>query len=106
MLETPGKRQFDDTASAARQAGATGAAAEAGQEVRDRPMTSDNRARSEEFPGDVAFLGDSRRRGSRGRVFMTGNEGGHTGLIRATPLSESPQSAPSSQIERTQAPER
>jgi hypothetical protein len=42
---------------------------------------------------------DCRRRGSQGRVFATGNEG-RTGLIRATPPSEDPQSAASSSIAR------
>jgi hypothetical protein len=35
---------------------------------------------------------DCRRRGTQGRAFATGNEGGYTGLIRATPISEGPQS--------------
>jgi hypothetical protein len=36
-----------------------------------------------------------RRRGSQGRVFATGKTRGYTGFIRATPLSEDPQSAAS-----------
>jgi hypothetical protein len=40
-----------------------------------------------------------RRRGSQGRVFATGNEGQHR-FIRATPLSEGPQSAASRLIVR------
>ena len=56
------------------------------------PYHLDLRRRKERLDPDSLFAlkGVSRRRGSQGRVLATGNEG-HTGLIRATPLSEGPQ---------------